>query len=453
MNKTLTMLMAALLLAGCASTAPLAEKPLATPTAWKSETPSATSAGVALSGPWWTAFADPQLDALIAQAQADSPTLAQAAARLAQAEALARQSRAALLPSLSLGGSAERSGTAGSAANAYTVGAQLAWEIDLSGRLREARNAAQLDAAAQAALLQNARLYLQTEIAQTYLQLRAAEREQRLVASTAQSYRDALRLTERRVQAGEAAELELVRLQSEAAGTTAEAAQLAQRRALLENQLALLAGQPASQLRLDITAQAASLPAVPAGLPSQLLARRADVAAAQAQLQAAQARLGVAQRAWLPQLSLTANGGVASGELSELLKGSARAWGLGALLALPLFDGGARQAGVDAAQAQAEGALAAHRQAVLAAFKDVEDQLATLQGLRAQQAALAEAVSAANRALQLSEARERSGFVAPLERLDAQRSALRQRRAALQVEAAQAQATVGLVRALGGSWG
>lgn len=454
MKTKLTVLLAALVLAGCASTAPLNEVAVATPAAWKAEAaPNAVS--TAAPAAWWQAFGDAQLDALINQAEANSPTLAQAVARVAQAQALIGQARAALLPTVNATAGAERSGTAAStvsAANAYALGAQLSYEIDLSGRLRGGRDAAQLDAQAQAQLLQSTKLMLQADIAQAYLQLRATERELQLVRGTAVSYRDALRLTERRVAAGEAAELELARLRAEAAGTDAEAAQLSQRRALLENLLALLSGQPASSLKLDSTAAVATPPTVPAGLPSSLLERRPDVAAAQTQLQAAQARLGVAQRAWFPQLALTTTGGLASGDLSDLLKGAARSWSLGALFALPLFDGGARQAGVDAARAQAEGAMAAHHQAVLVAFKDVEDQLATLQGLRQQQAALAEAVSAANRALQLSEARERSGFVAPLERLDAQRTALRQRRAALQVEAAQAQATVGLVRALGGSW-
>ncbi len=455
MKANLTALLAALVLAGCASTAPLNEAPVATPTAWKAEgwTTAAPAAAAQARGAWWQVFGDAQLDALIQQAEAQSPTLAQAAARLAQAHALLGSARAAQLPNLGLNAGAQRAGTAGQAANAFALGAQLGYEIDLSGRLRGGRDAAQLDAQAQAQLFESAKLMLQADVAQAYFQLRATEREHQLVRDTAASYRDALRVTERRVQAGEAAELELARLKSEAAGTDAEAAQLAQRRALLENLLALLTGQPASNLRLAATAAVATLPAIPPGLPSTLLARRPDVAAAQTQLLAAQARLGVAQRAWFPQLALTAQGGLASADLGDLLKGAARSWSLGALFALPLFDGGARQAGVDGARAAAEGALAAHRQAVLVAFKDVEDQLASLSGLQQQQLALAEAVSAAERAAALSAARERGGIVAPLERLDAQRSALRQRRAALQVEAAQAQATVGLVRALGGSWG
>lgn len=454
MKTTLTALLTALVLAGCATTAPLNDQPVTTPVTWKAEgwTTAAPAAAAQERGAWWQAFNDAQLDALIAEAEGQSPTLAQAAARLAQAQALVGQARSALRPNLGLAASAQRAGTASQAANSYALGAQLGYEIDLSGRLRGGRDAAQLDAQAQAQLYQSTRLILQADVAQTYFELRATEREHQLVRDTAASYRDALRVTERRVAAGEAAELELARLKSEAAGTDAEAAQLAQRRALLENVLALLTGQPASSLKLETTAAVAQLPAIPAGLPSTLLARRPDVAAAQSQLLAAQARLGVAQRAWFPQLALTATGGVASGDLGDLLMGAARSWTLGALFALPLFDGGARQAGVDGARAQAEGALAAHRQAVLVAFKDVEDQLATLSGLRQQHVALVEAVSAAERAATLSAARERGGIVASLERLDAQRSALRQRRAALQVEAAQAQATVGLVRALGGSW-
>ena len=195
-----------------------------------------------------------------------------------------------------------------------------------------------------------------------------------------------------------------------------------------------------------------ALPLIPAGLPSTLLTRRPDVSAAQSSMLAAQARVGVAQAAWFPSLALTASGGYASPELGDLFQWSARAWGIGALLSLPLFDGGRREAGLRNASAELDASLADYRERVLVAFRDVEDQLAALRLLAEQAGAQERAVAAASRATVLSDSRYRNGFVSQLDLLDAQRSELTNRRQALQVKAAQYQATVGLVRALGGAW-
>jgi multidrug efflux system outer membrane protein len=161
----------------------------------------------------------------------------------------------------------------------------------------------------------------------------------------------------------------------------------------------------------------------------------------------------VARTAWFPDIALTASGGFASSDLGELFKWSARSWGIGALLALPVFDGGRREAGVQRAVAELDGELANYREQVLGAFRDVEDQLASLKLLADQAEAQSRAVASASRATVLSDHRYRNGLVSQLDLLDARRSELRNRREALQVRAAQYQATVGLVRALGGSWG
>jgi len=168
---------------------------------------------------------------------------------------------------------------------------------------------------------------------------------------------------------------------------------------------------------------------------------------------AAQARVGVAKAAWFPSISLTASGGYASSEIEELFKWPARAWGIGALLSLPVFDGGRREAGVQSARGGMDAAVAQYREHVLVAFRDVEDQLAALRLLDEQAKAQARAVEAAARTTALSGVRYRNGLVSQLELLDAQRSELRNRRQAVEVRSAQYQATVGLVRALGGGWG
>jgi len=183
-----------------------------------------------------------------------------------------------------------------------------------------------------------------------------------------------------------------------------------------------------------------------------VLSRRPDVSAAQSSLLAAQTRVGVAKAAWFPSVTLTATGGYASPELGDLFKWSARAWGIGAAASLPLFDGGRREAGIQNAGCEFDVALARYREQVLVAFRDVEDQLSSLRLLAEQAEAQDRAVASASRSTALSDVRYRNGYVSQLDLLDAQRSELRNRRQALQVRSAQYQATVALVRALGGGW-
>jgi outer membrane protein, multidrug efflux system len=194
------------------------------------------------------------------------------------------------------------------------------------------------------------------------------------------------------------------------------------------------------------------LPVIPAGVPSTVLTRRPDVSAAQETMLAAQTRVGVAKLAWFPDVTLTGAGGFASPDIGDLLKWSARAWGIGALLSLPIFDGGRREAGVRNARGELEVAVARYREQVFVAFRDVEDQLSALRWLADQAEAQARAVASASRSTALSNVRYRNGLVSQLDLLDAQRSELRNRREALKVRSGQYQATVGLVRALGGGW-
>lgn len=460
LTPVLTPLLAALLLAGCATaTVPVAQELPATPAAFKSGDGRWTAAAPAEAqarGQWWLAFADPVLNALELQATANNASIQVAAARLAQANALVRSADADRSVQLGISGGATRGVEPGVTPNAttrITAGARLSYELDLFGKLKQTTDVAALDAQSREALLRNTQLLVQAEVAQTYLALRALDAERALVRDTVAAYRDTLQLTERRFKAGDVAELDVMRVRTEAAATESEAFALDRQRAALQNALAVLVGEVASNFELGLDGWNAALPQIPAGLPSTMLARRPDVSAAQRAMLAAQARVGVAKAAWFPSLALTANGGGVSPELGDLFKLSARAWGVGALLSLPILDGGRREAQVQNAGAELDMALVNYRQQVLVAFKDVEDQLAALQLLARQSELQTSAVDSASRATKLSDSRYRNGLVSQLELLDAQRSELRNRRQALQVRSAQYQATVGLVRAIGGSWG
>jgi outer membrane protein, multidrug efflux system len=454
MKLQLTSLFAALLLAGCASvgTVDPSQLPQA-PTAYKAQS---TNGATALTASWWQPFADPVLDDLVARAMAANTSVQAATARLTQARAALGSAQAARLPQVGVSAGAGRSSTPGQLvpqpANQYSAGLNLAYELDLGGRLLHERNAAALDVRAREQLLADARLLVQANVARGYLALRALDTERDIVRDTVAAYGETLSLTEKRARAGDVADLDLARVRAELAANEAEALALDRRRVELETALAVLVGEAPSNFSLKPTTWTTALPTVPAGLPSELLQRRPDLAAARSQLEAAQARVGEARAAWWPSLSLTAQGGGVSNELSNLLKSGASTWGIGLLGALPIFDGGRREAGVNAAKAQMEGEAIAFREQFLLALKDVEDQLGALSLLQQQGEANARAVSAASQALKLSDTRYRNGLVSQLELLDARRSELANKRSALQVRSAQYQATVGLIRALGGGW-
>jgi len=460
--KTISILVTALVLAGCATAPEIDPASLpTTPVAFKEgdgRWTRATPAEAQPRGQWWKAFNDPALDELIARADRGNTELQVAAARLAQAQASLKAANADRLPFLGLGAAAFRERglpdlPAGSPpVTLTTVGATLGYEADLFGRLASAAKAAKLDAQSREGLVQSTRLAVQATVAQTYLALRAVDTERALVRGTVTTYLETLKLTERRFGAGDVAELDVTRARTEVAATESEALALDRRRAELEHALAVLVGEPASTFQLRESAWDTALPIVPAGVPGTVLARRPDVSAAQLSLMAAQQRVGVAKAAWFPSVTLTATGGQASTDISDLFKWSARAWTVGALLSMPIFDGGRRQAGIDNASAEMDIAVARYREQVLGAFRDVEDQLSALHLLAEQADAQARAVTAASRTTALSGTRYRNGLVSQLELLDAQRSELRNRRQALAVRSAQYQATVGLVRALGGGW-
>lgn len=459
----------AMILAGCAS-APTPLQPhagVSVPEAFSAPAVQVGAQGwtvappaeAAPRGAWWLPFADPVLSGLVERADAASPTVQRAAAQVAQARALLRSADAARSVQVGVNAGAMRQAgltTTGGTTPTTVTSASLAasYEVDLMGRLAGESDAARLDAQAQSALLQSARLLVQADVVQTYLQLRASQSGLALVEQGLEAYRESLRLTERRLAAGDVAELDLARLQAEVSATEAESLALRRQQALLTHALAALVGEPATGFAVPAAPLAVTaLPVIPAGVPSAVLARRPDVAAAQASVLAAQARVGVAQAAWFPSLTLTGSAGHASPELSDLFQWSARAWTVNALLSLPLWDGGRRQAQVQGAEARLQAAVADQRAQVLQAFREVEDQLASLQWLQGQAQAQQQAVTAARKATRLSDVRYRNGLVSQLELLDARRTELRNERQALQVRSAQFQGTVALIRALGGGWG
>ena len=445
------------LTAGCAL-GPRYERPtVVTPPTWKESEPAATA--TALSSDWWTIFNDAGLNALESQALAANKDLQRAAARVAEARALARLSEAELYPNVSADAtharfrtSVNRVGGTGATANDRAAQLGLGYELDFWGRVRSAANAARADAAAVAGDLAVAQLILTSDLAGHYFQLRSLDAERAIIEATIALRRDAVRLQETRNQAGLINEADVTRARTELANVEAELHAVTRSRARLEHALAVLCGQPPSGFAVAARETPFALPQIPAGLPSTLLQRRPDLAAAEARLQAAGARIAVAKADFFPRFSLTGAAGFASTELNSLLKGDSRAWSFGPGLHLPLFDGGSNRANLAAAEARYDQSIAAYRQSVLAAFRDVEDSLSDLGTLAAQSEAIDRAILAARDTAAIASERYQKGLSNYLDVVDAQRAALQSERTGTQLRSQRFLATVQLTRALGGGW-
>jgi len=461
----------ALWLAGCATTPAASEAPVvpaayATSTApvegsWQPARPAEASA----RGTWWTSFADPQLDGLQARALQANPSLASAAARVQAARSVLRGAESARWPQLNVQTGAARSraapaslglpeGASTPISTLLQAGLGASYEVDLFNRVGGTINAAQADAGRVDANYRSVLLALQGDVAQTYFALRTLDAEIAQLDATVGLRSENARLIDKRFQAGDVAEFDQARARTELATVQAEAVALRAQRARLDHGLALLLGESPSRFTLAPSplTDSVTVPLVPPGVPSELLERRPDVAGAQLAVQAASARVGVARAAWFPALTLTANGGYASSQLEDLFKWSSRAWLASVVLSLPLIDGGRNRAAVQGAEAQLEGVAADYRTVVLSAFADVENQLSDLRSVQEQVVFTDRAVASARRAAQLADKRYRAGEDSYFQLIDTQRNLLTIERQSVKLRGQWASSTVGLIRALGGSW-
>ncbi len=468
-----TLLASALVLTGC-SMAPSYERPsFTTPTAFKEAAPVDTNWKLAqpsedvARGEWWKAFNDETLNRLETDALAANQDLKAAAARVGQARALEQSARAGLFPQIGVGIGATRQkpspasqGLAPDAeTNATTLWrgqASFSYEADLFGRVSSIADAARFDAERNAALFHSTLLALQADVAQAYFLVRELDATQAVYADTVKLRSETLKLFQRRFDEGDISELDMRRAETELAAAQSDSLGISRQRAVAEHALAILLGKTPAAFSLPQQPLTRLALAVPAVLPSTLLERRPDIAAAERSMAAANARIGAAKSAYFPRLDLTGSLGYESGTLGELFKHASRAYVfgplVGTLLTLPIFDGGSREAGVNRAKAAYEEDVANYRQAVLKAFKEVEDNLANLRILNDQNKAQDEAVNSSTRAAKLSHVQYQEGAVSYLSVIDADRSVLLQQRVAVQLDGERARATVNLIRAIGGSW-
>jgi NodT family efflux transporter outer membrane factor (OMF) lipoprotein len=411
---------------------------------------------------WWRVYQDAQLDTLQQRLLVNNADLAAALAHYQQAQAFVDAASADLYPQLSATGNPQRDRQSATRPlrgnpspndyNSVTLGAQVSYEVDLWGRVRDNVAASRDEAAATGADLASVQLSLQAQLADTYWQLRGFDQENALLEQTIAAFARALQLTQSLHDGGIVSQLDVARARTQLSSARSLLSQTRAQRALSEHAIAVLVGASASQFSIAAQTGAYSLPPIPLGVPSTLLQRRPDIAAAERRTAEANAKIGVARAAYFPALTLSAQGGVQSAAYAGLLTAPNIFWAAGPLLAGYIFDGGRRAAGVASARAAEDEAGARYRGVVLNAFREVEDNLSLLGDLGHALNDQEDAAAAAQQALDLALNQYRHGAVAYLDVVQAQTAQLDAQRSVLDLQTRQLRANVALVRALGGGW-
>ncbi|MDI9848947.1 efflux transporter outer membrane subunit [Rhodoblastus sp. 17X3] len=446
-------------LSGCELAPPYAPPPIAAPEQFKTSPPAGPRAGVAEN--WWRSFRSPELDRLQARIELDNPDYAVALARYQRAKAVLDLASSSFYPAvvgqpqLSYNKQSQnrplRSANQPTYYGANQLFGQLSWEIDLWGRVRDLVAATKAGAQANDDLLAATRLSLHASLARAYIALRGADAQAALLARTIKLYQSALDLTQERLKQNIAPPIDVERARVQLANAQAASAEIARGRAVLENALAALSGEMPSSFRIAPAAVQPSAPRPPRAAPASLLLRRPDVAARERLLFAANERIGAAKADFLPRFYILLSGGTQSTNLN-LLNFHNSLWSYGPGVSAPIFDGGQRQAALDVARAEFSAAAAEYKGSVLAAYQEVEDALASIRWLSAENASLAVAAGSAQRALDMSMSLYKDGAASSLDVVTAQSAALDADRAKLAVETRLLEQYVELMLALGGGW-
>jgi outer membrane protein, multidrug efflux system len=427
---------------------------------WKTAAPDDGAA----RGAWWAIFADTQLDSLETKADAANQDVKAALARLEQARAATRIARADLFPTLDVGSSAMRARASlnsptyvpgkDATYNNFDLQADLSYELDVWGRIRNLVSAAKATQQASAADLATLDLSIHAELATDYFTLRSEDAQQVLLDRTVDDYAKSLRLTQNLYEGGGAALADVAQAQAQLESARTLAADIHLQRAQTEHAIAVLVGENPSAFHLEVNPLPDGLapPDVDPGLPSALLERRPDVAAAERRVAAANAQIGVARAAYFPVFSFSAAAGFDSTSASNWLTAPSRLWSAGPSGLLTVFDAGRHRAQSAQAHAAYDEQVADYRNTVLGAYRDVEDNLAALRQLQQESATEAAAVTATAKALQQAQYRYKAGLVTYLEVATTENTALQAQLTAASIQQRRMNSCVLLVKALGGGW-
>jgi NodT family efflux transporter outer membrane factor (OMF) lipoprotein len=328
----------------------------------------------------------------------------------------------------------------------------LSYELDVWGRVRHTIAAAREEAQASAGDVASTSLSLHAELAMDYIELRAADAQQRLLDDTVKAYEHALRLTQNRLSGGYAPASDVAHAQTQLDTTKVQDTDIAVARAQYEHAIAVLIGQAPASFSLPPVPLDLLPPEVPPGLPSELLQRRPDIAAAERRVAEANERIGIAIAAYYPSITFSASSGFEGTSFANWFAWPSLFWAVGTTMTQQVFDGGRLQAQTDQARAAYDEYVAQYRQTALSAFQQVEDNLAALRILAGEAQQQRDAVTAANRSLQLFNNRYLGGEDTYLQVITAQTIALQNRRNDVDIQRRRMEAAITLVKALGGGW-
>ena len=424
----------------------------------------AQPADAAQRGEWWKIFGDEQLNTLEPQVAADNQDLKAADARFREARALIRFNHASLYPTVgaipSAGGVREStnqpyfnvSSARGDGVGNIELPFDLNYEIDVWGRVRRTVSAAREEAQASAGDRQTILLTLQAELAVDYFEARSADAQEKLLNDTVQYYEEAYRITNNRFEGGVAPKSDVDQAQTQLEAARVQARDITLQRAQFEHAIAVLLGKPPASFTLINTPLNARPPAIPPGLPSELLERRPDIAAAERRVAEANDRIGIARAAFYPTISLSGAVGVGSTSFVNLFSPESLLWSLGPTLSQTLFDAGRRASLSEQANAGYDETVANYRQTTLTAFQQVEDNLIALRVLQQESENQHQATLAAQSAEQIFNNRYVGGLDTYLQVVTAQTTALNNERNDIDIMRRQMDASVLLIKALGGGW-
>ncbi len=452
-----------LFLSGCAVGPNYKRPSINSPETFRGETQTAVSTNSFSDLPWWQVFHDDNLQKLIRVALTNNYDLRIAVTRVEQSRAMLAEARAGFFPQLDYAANAGRGqnvGTGGvpsptgTSGDIFAADASASWEIDLWGRIRRLNESARTQYFASEEARRDVTISLISQVAQSYFQLLALDRQLEIARDSTNSFGQSLKIFNERLQGGVASKLETSSAEALMDSAAATIPNLEQQIAMQENQLSVLLGQnPGAILRGDSSLENQTLPEVPAGLPSSLLERRPDIREAEQQLRSANAQVGVAVADFFPQLNLTGLFGEVSPEFSTFISGGGDvAWSIAAGLTGPIFHGGQLRAQYAQSRAAREQFALQYQQAVLTAFQEVSDSLISREKLSIARDAQIQAVDAYKEAVKISMERYKLGNADYYEVLQEQQLLFPAENSLVQTQLNQLLAVVQLYRALGGGW-
>lgn len=409
-----------------------------------------------LRGKWWTVFKEPELNALEGQLAINDQNIKQYFENFEAARAIIAQANSQLYPTLTANASLVKSQGAGpfsTPVSSLLSALTLSWEPDLWGKVRNTIHQAQYNAQISAADLENERLSEQTSLAVYYFQIRGQDALQKLYNDTVAADKKTLDYTRSQYAAGVGDQISVVEAQNTLQNAQATATNLGIARAQYEHAIAVLTGRNPSAFSIPVKPMMkVTPPTVPIGVPSQLLERRPDVAAAERTMASANAQIGIAVAAYYPAINLGAEGGYEGSGVNNLFTSSNRLWTIGPSASETIFDAGLRRATVQQFEATYNADIAAYRQTVLTAFRQVEDYLAQVRISSQQIVQQREAEQSAQKYMDLQMARYESGIDPYVNVVTAQNTLLADQEAVVVLQTQQMAAAVQLIESLGGGW-